>query len=92
MDGDSANVSMELVLETIDRNTPMEWNDYSENFCFTLCDDETVQISSENIGERDYIVTLSEGKAATCNCYVHTNASSRSDCRHMRAVNSHPQL
>lgn len=89
---DTTNPSMESVLETIDRNKQRTWAEYAERFQFTLRGDELVDVTTTDEDERTATVTLAGGRAVTCSCYSHANAFGRTDCRHMRAVDAHPQL
>ena len=86
------NVSMELLLEAIDRNKQQSWDRYSTMFCFTLSGDGTVQVTAQNESERTYTVKIHKGEPSNCSCYIHHKGIERADCRHMRAVDAHPQL
>lgn len=85
------NLSKEVVSEAIDRNRQKSCKKYTEVFDFTIDGDAVVQVSSPE-DEREHVVKLSRRTAVTCTCYSHREVVGRDDCRHMRAVNAHPQL
>lgn len=100
-DPDAGREHLEVLKETIDRNRDQDWTHYRETYEFTLLDDGLVRIST--VGEtepsatpieteNDHIVTLDGGKATDCNCHIAQRIFDRKPCRHMRAVDFHPQL
>lgn len=84
---------IEVLMETIDRNSDSEWEDYRESFEFTLVDDATVRVSRpDEKREVDHLVELADGRAARCDCFTARRPSGDGSCRHVRAVDAHPRL
>ncbi len=97
---DAGREHLDVIKEAIDRNSDREWRDYRERYefvliddglvCITPTDDETATRPIET--EADHVVTLDSGAAVDCNCHVARRPHDRGSCRHMRAVDAHPQL
>jgi len=95
---------VEVIAETIDRNRDRDWEEYKNDYEYTLISDGRVLVtpvdesedaeSPENSlsAEIDYTVELSGGKAVGCNCHIARRPIDPKGCRHMRAVNAHPKL
>jgi hypothetical protein len=98
---DAGREHIEVLKETIDRNKNQGWTHYQEIYEFTLLDDGLVRISvidktdpsaSPIETETDHIVILDGGRAADCNCHIAQRVFDQKSCRHMRAVDTNPQL
>lgn len=97
---DEGRKHIEVLKETIDRNRDLEWDTYREQYEFTLVSDGEVRLSmldeesadSPVETEVDHVVELDKGTAVDCSCHIAQRPFGRESCRHMRAVDSHPQL
>ncbi|MFC6718076.1 hypothetical protein ACFQGT_10595 [Natrialbaceae archaeon GCM10025810] len=98
---DRGREHLEVIRETIDRNSERDWDYYRENYTFTLLDEGRVRVSSiidtESVDspivtEVDHVVTIDAGTPVTCNCHIARRPIDRKPCRHMRAVDAHPRL
>jgi hypothetical protein len=98
---DRGREHIEVLRETVDRNRDRDWADYRDRFSFTVVDDGTVLLSPADEAdptgsavEREvtHTVTVEGGTAVDCNCHVAQRPFDRQDCRHMRAVDTHPRL
>ena len=98
---DAGREHIEVLKETIDRNTDAGCDDYRDRYRFTLVDDGRVRLSRRHDGEEprnavetgvDHVVRLEDGRAVSCNCHSAQRYLGRETCRHMRAVDAHPRL
>lgn len=86
---------IEVLFETIDRNSDREWADYRAAFEFTVVGESRVRVARpDEDREVDHVVELEGGRAAACDCFSARRPapSGERSCRHMRAVDAHPFL
>jgi hypothetical protein len=83
---------IEVLFETIDRNSDRDWADYREVFEFVVVGESEVRVVSPGEDrEVDHVVGLEGGRAAACDCFS-ARRPDGSTCRHVRAVDAHPLL
>lgn len=84
---------IEVLFETIDRNRDRDWEGYRASFEFTVVGESRVRVARpDEDREVDHVVGLAGGRPVTCDCFSVRRADGRASCRHMRAVDTHPQL